>query len=89
MTTAELGFHWVPLPEPLPGQLVYVARDYAIDFVIEPEIQGSEQAFWDGGCSISLQTLEIYAACQSHRSWARKATPRERRIYEQQQETSG
>ena len=67
MTTVEIGFQWAPLPTPLPGQLVYMASDYAIDFVIESEIQEREQALWDQGCSISLQTLELHVACQSRR----------------------
>ncbi len=67
MMTEKIGFHWVPLPKPLLGQLMYVASDYAIDFVIEPETLENDQALCDQGCSISLQTLELHVACQSHR----------------------
>jgi len=67
MTTAEISFQWVPLPRPLAGRLVYVSSDYAIDFVIEPAVEQSEQALWDQGCSISLQTLELHLSCQSRR----------------------
>ena len=67
MTTADLSFQWVPLPRPLQGQLVYVSSDYAIDFVIEPAIEESEQALWDQGCSMSFQTLELHLSCQSRR----------------------
>ena len=63
MTIAEAAFHWVPTATPWKGKLVYVASDYAINFRLDPELAKSEPVFWDQGCSLALQTLEVHVAC--------------------------
>src|SRR5690348_15979558 len=63
MTIAEAAFHRVPKATPWKGRLVYVASDYAIDFRVDPELAKSEPVFWDQGCSLALQTLELHVAC--------------------------
>ena len=63
MTIAEAAFHWVPTAAPWNGRLVYVASDYGINFRVDPELERSEPVFWDQGCSLALQTLELHVAC--------------------------
>jgi hypothetical protein len=61
-TQTQLGFRWTESQRPFSGQLLYVSGDYAINFRPSQE-QERDPVFWDMGCSIALQTLEVHLAC--------------------------
>lgn len=60
----QLSFRWSESAAPFRGQLLYLSGDQAVDFRPTGE-QEKDPAFWDMGCSIALQTLQIHIACGS------------------------